>query len=141
MGERGPLPKRSSQRRRQNKESKPEKATAPAAPVKQPRVNGKWHPVAKDWYRSLAESGQAQFFEPSDWQAARIVAGELSYYLRSKKRAAMMFSHLWSAMNELLTTEGARRRLKLEIERGTPEVDHGDGVSDLDEYRKRRAAG
>jgi hypothetical protein len=26
------------------------------------------------WYKSLAESGQAQFFEASDWEGARFVA-------------------------------------------------------------------
>lgn len=148
MGARGPVPKRSNQRRRRNKESKPTKAKAktPASKpnrIAPPRVNGQWHSIAKDWYRSLAESGQAQFFEPSDWQAARLVADELSRYLRSKKRSAMMFSYIWTAMGDLLTTEATRRRLKLEIERELPEED-GDQeaaeIAKLDDYR-RRAAG
>ena len=30
---------------------------------------------------------------------------------------AAMFGRIWSAMGELMTTEGARRRLKIEVER------------------------
>lgn len=140
MGTRGPVPKRSEQRRRRNKESRPEKVTAPAAPVDAPAEKRTWHPVAKEWYRSLKESGQAQFYEPSDWQAARLVAEELSQYLRSKKRSAMMFAQLWSAMTDLLTTEGARRRVKIEVERGAPEDNGEDAeIASLDEYRRRVA--
>lgn len=141
MGARGPVPKRSSQRRRRNKDSKPEKASV-LAKVKQPVVNGNWHPAAKAWYRSLAESGQAQFYEPSDWQQAKLLAGEISDYLRSKRKSAMMWSHIWSAMNDLLSSEGARRRVKLEVERGSSDEGDKDGdVADLDEFRKRAAAG
>ena len=140
MGTRGPVPKRSEQRRRRNKESRPEKVAGPAAPVDAPAEKRTWHPVAKEWYRSLKESGQAQFYEPSDWQAARLVAEELSQYLRSKKRSAMMFAQLWSAMTDLLTTEGARRRVKIEVERGAPEDNGEDAeIASLDEYRRRVA--
>lgn len=142
MGARGPVPKRNSQRRRANKESKAETAPALTAAVEAPPAVKSWAPAANRWYKSLAESGQAQFFEPSDWQAAQLVAGELSIYLRSKKRSAMMWSHIWTAMTDLLTTEGARRRLKIEIER--PAEDEGDAdasdVAKLDDYR-RRASG
>ena len=149
MGARGPVPKRSSQRRRRNKESKPQTVkvktrakqapSSPAQLVPQPAPNGNWHPEAKRWYASLAESGQAHFFEPSDWQAAHFLAGEISTYLRAKKKSAMMFSYIWGAMADMLTTEGARRRVKMEIERQPPETDHPD-VPNLDAYRDRAAA-
>lgn len=141
MGARGPVPKRNGQRRRQNSESQAEVVPAlTAGPVDAPAVVKSWHPAAKRWYESLTESGQAQFFEPSDWQAAQLVAGELSVYLRSKKRSAMMWSHLWSAMTDLLTTEGARRRLKIEIERevsANAEDEEAATIAQLDEYRDR----
>jgi hypothetical protein len=142
MGERGPVPKRNAQRRRRNKESKAETAPALTGEVEAPPVVKSWAPAARRWYESLADSGQAQFFEPSDWQAAQLVAGELSVYLRSKKRSAMMWSHIWTAMTDLLTTEGARRRLKIEIERPTADDEGAEDseVAKLDDYR-RRAAG
>lgn len=141
MGKRGPVPKRNDQRRRQNKESQAEGVPAVVAgPVEAPPAVKGWAPAAKRWYESLVESGQAQFFEPSDWQAAQLVAGELSIYLRGKKRSAMMWSHLWSAMTDLLTTEGARRRLKIEIERPpeeSPEDEEAATIARLDDFRDR----
>jgi hypothetical protein len=72
---RGPVPKPSSQRRRRNK---PEGA-APAKPparrvVAAPSPDPEWHPIALDWFNSLEESGQAQFYEASDWMTARYIA-------------------------------------------------------------------
>jgi hypothetical protein len=140
-GKGGPPPKRSTQRRRRNKESKPDSVSAQAVAVEQPRADSKWHPAAKRWYASLAESGQAQFFEPSDWQAAQFIAGEMSDYLRSKRKSAMMFSHLWSAMGELLTTEASRRRVRMEIERAKVEDAGAEDakVVRLDAIRARAA--
>src|SRR5690349_6944547 len=118
MGERGPAPKRSSERRRRNKENAPDTVAA-TGPVEIPPADEEWHPIAREWYDSLAASGQVRYLEPSDWQAARVVATELSSYLKSSKRSAQMFAALWAAMGDLLTTEAARRRLRLEVERDT----------------------
>lgn len=135
MGQRGPVPKRSSERRRRNKESKPDRVKK-GNEVKRPRVSSHWHPIAKSWFTSLEDSGQAQFYEPSDWQAARYVAEVMSRHLAAKRLSAQLFASLWSAMTDLLTTEGARRRVRLEIERGeVPEKPAG--VTALDDYRRQ----
>jgi hypothetical protein len=136
MGARGPVPKRSTERRRRNKEAKPEQVQPLVASVAAPKPNARWHPLAKDWFVSLGESGQARFFEPSDWQAARYVAEMLSRQLREKRPSAQFFQSIWSAMSDLLTTEAARRRVRIEVDR-----DHGDpeqpaGVTALADYRK-----
>ncbi|WP_443043724.1 phage terminase small subunit [Streptomyces sp. GS7] len=67
----GPVPKRSDQRRRRNEPDGPAlvKAEAGKAPTV-PRADGSWHPIAKQWFQSLKDSGQAQFYEQSDWLAA-----------------------------------------------------------------------
>lgn len=135
MGRRGPVPKRSSERRRRNKDGKTDQAKVAGSAVKAPPVSGHWHPAAKAWFRSLAESGQSQFFEPSDWQAARLLAEAMSRHLKSKRPSAVMFAALWSAMGDLLTTEASRRRVRIEIER-TAEPEHAE-VTALDEYRRR----
>lgn len=159
MGARGPVPKRSSERRRQNKESEPEKVkpkakkpaakgkekkgkAAPAAPAEFERRPAKrtWHPIAKEWYDSLEESGQAQFFEPSDWTSAFYVAEVMSRHLKAKRLSAQLFASIWSAMGELLSTEGARRRVRIEIEREEEETQPA-GVTAIAEYRERVASG
>jgi len=130
---RGPVPKRTAERRRRNKTDGEEVTTAVVdarkvveAPPLALKVT--WggaevepHPIAVEWYESLKTSGQAQFFEPSDWQVARFVAHEMTRHLLSIKGSAMGFAALMAAMSELLTTEGSRRRVRLEIERGDGE--------------------
>lgn len=138
---RGPVPKRTDQRRRRNKtddQVEVEKLELPADAegVVQPAADESWHPLARDWYVSLATSGQAHFFEPSDWQAARFVAESMTRLL-SVEFTAAHFAAVWSAMGELLTTEGARRRARLEIERAKAGDAKPAGVTAIDDYRTR----
>lgn len=138
MGSRGPVPKHSSERRRRNKPEGPEvtAVSVEGGAVEQPPASEEWHEIARDWYRSLAESGQARFYQPSDWQTARYVAEAMSRNLSAGRFSAQLFAAVSSAMTELLTTEGARRRARLEIERqGSGEDRKPAGVTALDDYR------
>lgn len=91
-------------------------ASAGNAPVV-PRASGDWHPIAQRWYKSLRESGQAQFYEASDWMTAVYVAEAMSRNLEQGKFSAQLFQTVLSGMTDLLTTEGARRRARVELER------------------------
>ena len=130
MGARGPVPKRSDQRRRQNKN--PEGIATVSAPgavhVEQPPADESWHEMARAWYESLAESGQARFYQPSDWQTARIWAEVLSRQLAGGRVSAQMIAAWAGAATELLTTEGARRRARLELE--VPAEDEDEAAAD-----------
>lgn len=139
MGTRGPAPKRSSERRRRNRDSRPDKVRADGV-VGVPPADEGWHPIARDWYEALKESGQSQFFEPSDWQAARYVAEVMTRNLSAGRFSAQLFVGVWSAMTELLTTEASRRRVRVEIERETGESRQPAGVTALDEYRRSLGA-
>ncbi|MDR7279889.1 phage terminase small subunit [Catenuloplanes atrovinosus] len=79
--------------------------------MEQPPLDFPAHQVAAHWYRSLAESGQAVFYEPSDWAAAKLIAFDLTRHLHSGRVSAQMLAALWSAMNDLITTEAARWRV------------------------------
>jgi hypothetical protein len=139
MGERGPVPKRSDQRRRRNAGDPITRVTAGGRQVEAPPLGFPAHPVAADWYASLAESGQAQFFEPSDWAAARLVTYDLTRHLNAGRVSAQMLAAVWSAMSDLLTTEAARRRVRLEIDRSDAaeaEAAHAAKLAVLDEYRR-----
>ncbi|WP_405016409.1 hypothetical protein OHV05_04295 [Kitasatospora sp. NBC_00070] len=115
----GPVPKRSAHRRRRNKDEGPPLVTAQAGhapPVPEP--NADWHPVAEQWFSSLRESGQAQFYEASDWAVAVYIAEAMSRNLNQGARfSAQLFQSVLSGMTDLLTTEGARRRARVELER------------------------
>ena len=134
-----PVPKRSDQRRRRNIEGRPDKVTAEGA-VEVPDVGDAWHPVARDWFLSLAESGQSQFFEPSDWQHARYIAEAMTTNLNAGKFSAQLFASVESAMNNLGSTEGARRRLRIEVERATGVEPVDVAVASIAEYRKSLGA-
>jgi hypothetical protein len=136
MGSRGPIPKPSVTRRRRNTPVVPTKTAArgakKVASVVVPKPDRKWHPVARLWYRSLAQSGQTEFYQSSDWTLAFLIAESISrdlcpqvvgvtengeviraeVPLKSANLAA--YNH---AFTDLLVTEGARRRASVELRR------------------------
>lgn len=155
MGERGPIPKPSSQRRRRNAPERPIKAVPKAKKsddgggAKRPPVDGKWHPIAKRWYVSLGESGQSVFYEPSDWATAHLIAEAMSRELAeqplidgsgkpvmdSKGKPVMLrrpikgaaLAALLAGAAKLLATEGDRRRLQIELRDPTGSGDDENG--------------
>ncbi|MEW2580139.1 hypothetical protein [Streptomyces syringium] len=110
---------------------------APSAPgvVSWPEPEDSWHPIARDWYCSLSTSGQSQFYEPSDVATARYVAEAMSRNLAGARFSAQLFAAVSSAMTELLTTEGARRRVRIELEREPAEKGTPAGVTAIADYR------
>ena len=95
----------------------------------------------KQWFRALKKSGQAAFYQDSDWQEARIVA-----YLITKEmnrdtgpRAGMM-DVIFSRADNLMTTEGARRRLRVELHAAQEQDNSKEAtVSMIDQYRSELA--
>jgi hypothetical protein len=131
MGARGPVPKRSDQRRRQNKPETPITiGPGPAAPFLPPAADPGWHDLAQEWYQSLARSGQAVYYQPSDWATARYVAEAMSRNLGNSRFSAQLFAAVMGAMTELLTTEGARRRVRIELERAAHNADPDEEAAD-----------
>lgn len=114
MGVHGPIAKRAEERRRRNKVDTD--TVEMTGKVDVPPANEEWHPIAVDWYESLAISGQHKYYEPSDWAAAQLLAAQMTLMLMSRP-SPTMFAAVWSAMGDLLTTEGERRRVRLEVNR------------------------
>lgn len=114
----GPVPKRSELRRRANKPEVPITRAQGAEHVEPPAMSREWHVSARRWFKALKESGQAQFFEPSDWALAQWVCDLLTAEMTQDRppRAAMV-GEISSLMDQLLTSEGARRRLRVELVR------------------------
>lgn len=136
MGTRGPAPKRSSERIRRNADYNVETVKVDGVVEQPPLDIDGLHRVAVDWYESLAESGQAMYFEPSDWQLARILAVYISEQMYASRPSAQMLQAILQGMNELLVSEKSRRQVAMEIER----QQHQAAVVDLAaEFRKRQA--
>nr|WP_229686536.1 hypothetical protein [Longimycelium tulufanense] len=75
------------------------------------------HPLVVDFYDSLRDSAQARYYEPSDWQYARLVLWTVDRYLKSRRPSAQLYAAITSSLTDLLVSEGARRRVRLEVER------------------------
>lgn len=134
----GPPPKRSDQRRRRNKIDPVEKAVSDGA-VRGPDLVGRHRAVAVRWYEALRRSGQARWFEPSDWAAAELVVLAIDQFV--EKPSAFMFGQLMSAQASLLVTEAERRRLRIELS-PEPEGEEADpDVAYLDEWRGQLGSG
>jgi hypothetical protein len=134
MGTTGPIPKRDSERRRRNKPDVPTDAVEVRGAVPIPKPDRSWQPLAREWYQALAESGQSQFYEPSDWAMARYTAELMSRMLAADTPNAKLVSTLNTLMSLLLCTEGDRRRVRMEIERDkTPQTPAS--VVKMNDYR------
>jgi hypothetical protein len=98
------------------------------------------HPLAADLYESLKASGQARWYEPSDWARAQLLVWSLSKMLNTGRPSAMLLAALQKDMDALLVSEAERRRVRMEIERGAPDDSAERAkVAQMEAYR--RAAG
>lgn len=141
MGTRGPIGKRSEERMGHRSKAEADSITkapsgAPVGIPEPPAPDELWHPIAAEWYLSLRESGQAAFYQPSDWAVARYAAELMSRGLDSDRPPNGQYvAALNSLMSSLLTTEGDRRRARMELERKKPAADVDGSVTVLDDYR------
>ena len=129
----GPPPKRSSQRRRRNRVTVDKAATD--SEVRGPELRGRHSAVARRFYDALRRSGQAQFFEASDWAAAELAVAAIDAFMREP--SAALLSAINTSMSNLLTTEADRRRLRLELVRPDEEEEGLGDVPNLDDFRRR----
>lgn len=124
MGERGPVPKRSEDRIRRNKDEAPVEKLDIQGPVDVPDLGiENPHPMITDFYASLRDSAQSRFYEPSDWQFARVTMHFLNQQIKSSRPSGQTLATLSSMLTELLVSEGSRRRVRLEIERNKAEAE------------------
>jgi hypothetical protein len=138
-GSRGPTPKRSDQRRRENVPDVEIRHAVAASDVEVPEADPEWHPIAAMWFGSLGKSGQSVFYEPSDWATAWLIAESISREMFTSEPITASALAAWlKGMAVLMVTEGDRRRARIELQRPEPasREDHAD-VSELDEYRRR----
>jgi hypothetical protein len=87
-----------------------------------------WHPIAVRVWESCHTSGQADFYQDSDWAILWSLCEDLSHYkqgskgvdretgeLYNKPRSGQMLQAIMSQLNSLLLTEGERRRVRIEL--------------------------
>lgn len=120
----GPVPNRSETRSRRNKPDVPiEKVTAiGVVPIPDLGMDNP-HPIITDLYQAMRDSAQSKYYEPSDWQYARMTLHFVDKLLWAEKPSAMMLASVNSMLTTLLLTEGDRRRVRMEVERNNVGAD------------------
>jgi hypothetical protein len=109
--------KRSEERIRRNIEPPTEKVLAFGAVTRPDLDFEDPHPTVVRLWNALNESAFTKYYEPTDWEMARVMLHFLDDQLKVYKKNANMISVIQSMMNDLLFSEGSRRRVRLEIER------------------------
>ena len=136
----GPIPERSDQRVRRNIGDPIDKITEigpvpiPALGIVDP------HPLVKSMYESLKRSAQRKYFEPSDWEYAKLtmyLVNEMLWNTGGKPISAMKISAVNQMLSSLLMTEGDRRRVRIEVERQNTAGDGAQVLQVADLFRQR----
>ncbi|MDP7733655.1 hypothetical protein [Mycobacterium paragordonae] len=139
----GPVPQRSEQTVRRNKPEIPiSKVTAIGnVPIPDLDIDNP-HPLVTSLYESLRHSAQNKYYEPSDWEYARLTMHLLNDLVWSPgaRGAAIKIASINQMLTSLLVTEGDRRRVRMEVER-KPAGNGAEVVSIADLYRQRLAGG
>lgn len=147
-GTRGPIPKREDLRVRRNKEGG-EVTEGPSggywpAPIE---PDDRWHPTARQLWDAMEESGQSQFYEPTDWAIAYFLCEVMSRELKPQfigfreleeggtepiqgvvpiKGASL--SAIRAQMAVLMLNEGDRRRVQIELRKAQGAQSDSDGI-------------
>lgn len=119
MGVRGPVPNRSDDLSRDRDADRGDRAPitkGKSRPAVIPEPDSGWHPIAKLIWDAACDSGQADFYESSDYAMLFSICDDISYYKSMGKRSGQMLASIYSAISSLLLTEGDRRRLRIELE-------------------------
>ena len=112
------VPKRSEERIRRNKPEVPIEKIETVGEVTIPTLGiDKPHKIVRSLYDSMKRSGQAKYFEPTDWQFARLTLQLLDMQLKSGRMNSQILATVMSNLSDLLVSEGARRRMRIEVER------------------------
>jgi len=106
---------------------------------------GVTHALVSEMYESIQQSAAVKYYEPTDWQFARMTLYMLNQELVSaqnngKPVGAMKLTAINQMLSALLLTEGDRRRVRLEIERDHSGPDTGKVLHVTDILKGRLAA-
>lgn len=140
----GPVPKRSEERQRRNKDTTPIDRYNLDGDVEIPTAYF-FNKVINDLWLSLKQSANVKFFEPSDWHYAILALTlwdeELGHDQDGKSLRTpgpTMLMALDGMLSKLLLTEAERRRLRIEVDRNNEKTDqNGSVVNAQDLFRER----
>ena len=90
--------------------------------------NEDWHYTAQLIWDSALDSGQVDYWQNSDYAYLYMACEQLSAYLLATRGSAMWLAEINKMLDNLLLTDGARRKVRLELQ---PERAPEQGLGDL----------
>lgn len=119
----GPIPNRSedlSRERDANRSNRPPLKKGQMRPVSIPNAPRDWHPTCRRLWESLKTSGQADFFQNSDWAYAYSILEDFSFQKNAQAEGKRMSSEtiktLYGGLDRLMMTEAERRKARVELD-------------------------
>ena len=98
----GPPPKKDAERTRNNVPESGAARHGQLRPVTIPNADRKnWHPRALAWFESLKDSGQADYYQASDWAMAKVIADYLTLWYERPR--AMDMANIFSITTLLIS--------------------------------------
>jgi len=136
----GPVPLRDEDRIRRNAPDFPIETIEASGDVPVPSLELPFGaaPMVVDFYESLQRSAYTKYYEPSDWEMARLACFLMNTIVTSPKPSSEMVKALQTLLSNLLVTEGDRRRLRIEITRNVKENAEKDELADVMEMFQKR---
>lgn len=138
MAKSGPIPRRESDlaRPRERKGGKVQPVQkGRLREVTIPEADPDWHPIAKMIWESAQTSGQADYYQDTDYALLYSICEDISVYKDNSRRNGQILSSLYSTLGRLMFTEGDRRSLRLELHADEPEDDAE--VHAIEDYKNR----
>ena len=142
LGVPGPVPNRSDQRVRRNEPEIPIEKVTEIGRVEVPDLMiADAHPFVTAFYNSLRKSAQRKYYEPSDWEYARLTLHFVNKLIWAEKPSPTLLASVNQMLSSLLVTEGDRRRVRIEVERQASAKNDENVVEISEIYRKRLIGG
>jgi len=145
VGSRGPIPRRKESLRGHRAKAEIDAVTSAPSGVATdcqmsvPKENKHWNATARRLWRAAKVSGQARFYEATDWAMLYWYMDLITELMNSPKRTAGKIQVIQAGLSDLLFTEGDRRRAGLELSRPSSQELQSAGVEELDKWRKTLA--
>jgi hypothetical protein len=86
-----------------------------------PREDPSWHPRAKRIFKAMRSSGQADFFQDTDWAFAMFLMDEVTTYANATRKSSQMLQTILDGLGRLMLTEVDRRKARIELQEPEPE--------------------
>ena len=145
MGLRGPVPKRpeelvghvSRERRDGDGLTAVKVGQKIVHKSKPPNASSEWSSTAKLLYKAARQSAQSTLYEPTDWAELHSLMSDLTRYQEQAVRNAQYLSGIQTALNDLLFTEGSRRRRRVLLDKREAPVKAPSGSSDWHKDAKK----